>query len=137
MSGDTDPTAARVIEEVEREHSPDHWYDVELGAVGRLLADAPTATWDELQQGAPALSTGGRRRLAEALLVPDSERATQLLAVLLRSHEPEVGVAVARTLLDRGYIWEPGVDLAPDLRRHLAGVGDGDREELERLLGRV
>jgi hypothetical protein len=131
------PSAARVLEEVSRDHPGDHWYDVELGAVGRALAGASDDAWEEVERGVPGLSAAARRRLAEALLVPEDERATKLLIVLLRSPEPEVGAAVATTLLERGYLWDPAVDLGPDLRRHLAAAADGQREELERLLALV
>lgn len=132
-----DPDAARVLEEIERNHSPDHWYDVELGDVGALLSAASPAAWDDLERSASALPAPARRRLAEALLVPEGERATRLLITLLGSSEAEVGAAVAATLLGRGYRWEPGVDIGPDLRRHLAGAPADGREELERLLALV
>ena len=126
-----------LIEILETEPNPDHWYDYDLVRVGPEIDRLAESEWARLVADLPARSEGFRRRLAQTQLYSEQPRATELLVELLRAREVSVGAMAAEMLLEKNFSWSPELPLRAEVQRHLAQAAQEHRAALERLLRRL
>lgn len=119
------------------DYNPDYWSDHEKLRIGKQLDALGTEDWSRLEKRLQALPVRSRIRLAETSVLSERSRVIDLLVAMLRSPEPEVGRAVAESLLEKNYQWSPEVSLLADLHRHFDNAAPEGRAPIERLLARL
>ena len=130
-------SVAQLVDALRPDYSPDYWADEVDVNIGLALAALSDEEWPRLASAIATEPPGPRVRLAEALRHTPSDRATELLVALLRSPEPEVGIAATKSLFEQYRFWLPDVSLSDELQRHLNAAPPELRSEIEALLARV
>ena len=133
---DPDPVAP-LLDLLRPEYSADYWADEIAVQAAMTLEALSDEAWARLEQAITAEPAGARARLATALRHAPSDRTTELLVALLRSAEPEVGVAATTSLFEQYHFWLPMVSLRDELQRHLRTAGPELGPQIEALLARV
>jgi len=130
-------TFEKLVEELDHDYNPDYWSDHIKLRVGEQVDELSDEHWSRLETIWQNQSVGWRIRLAEASFLSEKPRTIDLLIEMLKSPEPEVGCAVAETLLEKNYQWSPEVSLLADLERHLHRAAPQARGSIERLIARL
>ncbi len=128
---------SELISGLEANYNPDYWSDNVKTEMGGLIDQLSEAEWAELVDSWKYQSQIWRRNFADAAFLSDKERVVPLLIDMLRSQESAVGAAVARTLVEKAYFWDPEVDLVTDLKRHLKSASEIEKIDLQALLNRL
>lgn len=122
---------------LEADYNPDYWSDNVKTEAGSMIDRLSENEWDALTESWQNQTPTWRRNFAEASFLSDKPRVISLLVCMLRSPEAEVGAAIAKTLVEKQYFWEPDVDLVGDLKRHLESASELDAIDLQALLNRL
>lgn len=128
---------AQLTDLLSSDYNPDYWSDHVKIEAGQLIDRLDARAWSQLEKIYPAQTAGWRVRFADASLLSEKPRMIPLLIQMLRSPEPAVGAAIAATLLEKNYVWDPGVSLHADLRRHLATANTTESQPLKTLLAQL
>lgn len=122
---------------LEMDYNPDHWSDNIKTEMGELIDRLDDKEWDKLSKIWKDQRPTWQSKLAEAAFLSDQPRVIPLLVSMLRTESSAVGAAVARTLVEKEYFWDPSNDLIPDIKRLLDKATIHEKNDLLALLKRL
>jgi hypothetical protein len=130
-------TLSQLIAGLQAEYNPDYWSDNIKTDMGLLIDQLEEAEWTELTKIWNERPTDWQAKLAEAAFLSDQPKVIPMLISMLGTDSPAVGAAVARTLTEKQYFWDPAVDLVPDIKRLLGTATENEKRDLMALLNRL